>query len=167
MRLSFTLAVAFTVLALPLSAQGAQETGSTAIPSPLRDSIMAPIKSLFDGMRTRDTAMMRAAFAPGTLLTQLPRPGQPVKFETVDGFLTSVVSGPPGPSFDEQIYDPEVRVDGALASVWTFYTFTAGTYSHCGIDAFQLVRTTTGWKITALADTRRQQGCAVDGKVKG
>lgn len=156
------LPLAIILAAAPVATVSAQQQLS----APLRDSIMAPIKSLFDGMRTRDTAMMRSAFAPGTVLTQLPRPGQPVKFETIDGFLTSVASGPPGPSFDEQIYDPEVRVDGALAAVWTFYTFKAGDYSHCGIDAFHLVRATNGWKITALADTRRQQGCGVDGKTK-
>ena len=32
--------------------------------------------------------------------------------------------------------------------------------SHCGTDAFQLLRTTEGWRIVALADTYQAEGCA-------
>ena len=31
--------------------------------------------------------------------------------------------------------------------------------SHCGEDAFQLARTNVGWKIIAIADTRRNEEC--------
>jgi hypothetical protein len=61
---------------------------------------------------------------------------------------------------DERIYQPEVRVDGNLASVWTFYTLHVGDrFSHCGVDAFQLVRTADGWRISQVADTRRRESC--------
>ncbi|MEI2720897.1 MAG: hypothetical protein V9E87_12310 [Gemmatimonadales bacterium] len=66
---------------------------------------------------------------------------------------------------DERIYDPEIRIDGGLATVWTFYAFFVGErLSHCGVDAFQLARTSEGWKIIALADSRQTTGCSVAGK---
>ena len=154
---------AIVVTASPIAAQ--DHSAHQAHPShALHDSVMAPIKALFDGMRTRDTTLMRSAFAPGALLAQPPRPGQPLKFETVDGFIATVSGAPAGPAWDEKLYDPEIRVDGSLAAVWTFYTFTAGDYSHCGVDAFHVLRTASGWKITTLADTRRRTGCEVAGK---
>jgi hypothetical protein len=40
------------------------------------------------------------------------------------------------------------------------YSFWLGTtFSHCGIDAFQLARLGSEWKIIAIADTRRTDGC--------
>ena len=57
-------------------------------------------------------------------------------------------------------FDPEVRIDGGLATVWAEYTFRVNdTISHCGVDAFQLVRTGDGWKILFVSDTRRTTGC--------
>jgi hypothetical protein len=61
---------------------------------------------------------------------------------------------------DEVLHDVEVRVDGPLATVWTYYDFFAGgEFSHCGYDAMQLLKVRGDWKIVALADTRRTEGC--------
>lgn len=48
----------------------------------------------------------------------------------------------------ERMWDPEVRIRGRIAHVWTPYDFwTDGKFSHCGVDAFDLLRTDEGWKI--------------------
>jgi hypothetical protein len=110
-------------------------------------------------MKTSDTAMMRSTIAPGTMMGGVPRPGRPVQFSAVDGWLKSIGAAKPG-SLEERLFDPEVRVDDGLASIWIQYTFLIdGKVSHCGVDAIQLVRTGEGWKITALADSRRTTGC--------
>lgn len=52
----------------------------------------------------------------------------------------------------ERGYDPEVRVGGHLAQVWLPYDFYVdGEWSHCGVDAFILLRTSEGWRIAAIA----------------
>jgi predicted metal-dependent phosphoesterase TrpH len=44
--------------------------------------------------------------------------------------------------------------------VWTAYDFHVNSrFSHCGYDSFQLTRTAAGWKIIAIADTQRREGC--------
>jgi len=56
----------------------------------------------------------------------------------------------------------EVRQNDNLATVWARYTFFAGEQlSHCGYDAFQLAKSDQGWKIFAIADTQRREGCAL------
>ncbi len=130
-----------------------------------RDSIVAVAKRLFDGMRAHDSTMVRSAFAPGAMMSGVPRSGQPVGFQSVDGFVKAV--GTPAAPWDEQIFDPVVHVDGDLATLWTFYTFSLGeTFSHCGVDAFQLMRLGGEWKIAFLSDTRRKADCGTEGRMR-
>ncbi|PIB37583.1 hypothetical protein BFP72_15480 [Reichenbachiella sp. 5M10] len=60
----------------------------------------------------------------------------------------------------EKSWNYKISVDGGLGQVWCDYAFFAGdSFSHCGVDAFQLVHTTEGWRIFSLADTRRKEAC--------
>jgi hypothetical protein len=164
----FALLATASLLAAPVAAQDHAAHMGTANWTAAHDSVMMPIKRLFDGMRAHDSSMIRSVFVQGAMMMGgVPRPNAPqaVRFTSIDGFVTA--AGAPGDAWDEQIYDPIVQIDGGLASVWVFYTFHAGTrFTHCGVDAIQLVRTTEGWKISVLADTRRSTGCETEGKRK-
>ena len=125
--------------------------------------MLKPVNQLFDAMRKHDTAAARAAFAPaGRLLSISDRDGQvrhahPVSRRVCQGASARGAGGPP---WNEPIYDPEIRIDGRVATVWTWYDFLLGDkWSHCGIDAFQLAKLADGWKITQLVDTRHTTGC--------
>jgi hypothetical protein len=60
----------------------------------------------------------------------------------------------------ERMWDPEVRIQGAIAAVWTRYDFHRdGKFSHCGTDAFNLVKTAEGWKIASAMWTVERTGC--------
>jgi hypothetical protein len=75
-------------------------------------------------------------------------------------FGGAIARAPAGDVWNERIYDPEVRIDGNVAQVWAYYTFHRNTtFSHCGVDAFMLVKVGSTWKITQLADSRRTEGC--------
>ena len=53
-----------------------------------------------------------------------------------------------------------MRIDDNLATVWNQYAFYLGdTLHHCGVDAFQLFRSSDGWKIIQVSDTQRTEGC--------
>lgn len=124
--------------------------------------VLQVVQRLFDGMRAADTTAMRSTFHPDIrLITTGTRDGEPVAvLVPVERWLEGVAGS--DQALDERIHDPEVRVTDNLATVWTFYTLhVGGQLSHCGYDAFQLVRTPEGWKITQAADTRRREDCAV------
>lgn len=129
--------------------------------------VVAVIEKFFAGMLARDTAMMRTTFDPAGRLVAIaqPREGQPtVRATTMDQFLAGIARGT-GEGANERIHSPEVRIDGNLATVWTFYTLHVGErFIHCGYDAFQLLRLPEGWKIVSVADTRRTTGCEVGGE---
>jgi Putative lumazine-binding len=146
------VALAFTAL-LPLRALPAQQAADA--------EVVAVVRAFFDGMRSKDTAALRALTHPSARLlgTGPTQEGQlRVDEMPMDRFF-QMVAGTPG-VLDEKIWDPEVRVDGDLATVWTQYAFYYdGKFSHCGVDAFQLARTAEGWKVVQIADTRRTTGC--------
>jgi hypothetical protein len=121
--------------------------------------VVAVAQKLFDAMRTRDTTAIRSAFDPSARLVAVTRQGA-VRAESPDDFIRAVANSKDGPAWNERIWDPEVRIDGNIAQLWVKYDFHLGEkFSHCGIDAFQLAKTNAGWKITQLADTRRNTGC--------
>jgi len=138
------------------------------VPAPARaqataeDSVRAVVVGLFDAMRARDSAAIRAAFDPSARLqTALERPDGTtlLRLDAVDTFVRAV-GAPSDTVWDERLDAWQVRVDGPLAVVTTDYSFYVGPrFSHCGIDAFHIFRGANGWKIFQLTDTRRRTGC--------
>ena len=126
-----------------------------------RETILATVQKVFDAMRTRDTALLSQAFDSTARLVGVSNRGTPsVSLTAPSQFGAAIARAPTGDVWNERIYDPEVRIDGNLAQVWAYYTFHRNTaFSHCGVDAFMLVKVGTTWKITQLADSRRTEGC--------
>lgn len=147
----FVLALLFTLVAgAPAAAQSADED---------RAAVRAVIQKLFDGMRTRDTVAMKSVFADGAQLWGVSPQGA-LSVSPMSAWISSVAGAPPGLLLDEVLNDVEVRTDGNLANVWTYYDFFAGdSFSHCGYDAFILLRSAGEWKIVSVADSRRRDGC--------
>ena len=128
---------------------------------PQRQAVLATIHRVFDGMRAGDSATIRAAFHPAAYLATALHPpsGPALRVDTLEAFIRAVGT-PHEEVWDERVTSEEVRIDGPLATVWSEYSFFAGTrFSHCGVNAFQLARTADGWRIIALTDTRRRDGC--------
>jgi hypothetical protein len=80
---------------------------------------------------------------------------------SLSNFLKAVGTPHPEP-WSEPIWDVKIEQDGPLAQVWASYAFYVGNkFSHCGVDAFQLVKENGEWKIFHLTDTRQREGCKV------
>ena len=128
----------------------------------VRDDIMQVIAAMFEGLAQRDTARMGATLEPGARLVQTTTNPDGIPQVTVvdmPDFLAAV-GRTDGPKIEERYWNPQVVVHDNLATVWISYVFLVeGQISHCGEDTFQLARATDGWKIIALADTQRRQGC--------
>lgn len=137
-------------------------SGSRITPQTVRDEaeVLAAMNRLFDAMRTRDTASIRALAHPH-LRMFIPAQvdgAATIRTNTIDAFIAQIAAA--SERLDERAIEPEIRVDGRLASVWTYYEFVIGsTFSHCGTDAFHFVRDSTGWIITGLAYTIQREGC--------
>ncbi len=126
------------------------------------DTIINVIKTMFDGMRAGDSAMVSSVFSENiqnyTVFKTKKGEHRMVKDEP-QKFLDAV--GTPHPKvWDERIWSYDVKIDGLLASVWTEYSFYLGDkFSHCGVNVFQLFKTKEGWEIVNITDTRRRSSC--------
>ena len=129
---------------------------------PENREVRATLDQLFTGMRTGDSSLVSRSFMPdATLQSVSTAPDGKIRVgkNAIAGFIQAVGT-PHQEVWDERIYDLDIRVDGAMASVWAPYTFYLGEkFSHCGVNAFTLIKTESGWKIASITDTRRKDEC--------
>ena len=157
-RLAVVLAAGVVSVAPAASAQ------TTPVPDE-RAEVLAVVQRLWDGMKARDTAMVRSVFDTAATLSRVVNRGgvASIQYTPISGFIEAL--GRSNDQWNETMYSPEVRIDGPLATVWTEYDFHLGTrFSHCGVDAFQLLKTSAGWKVIAIADTAKREGCPARAK---
>jgi len=120
------------------------------------------IMTLFDGMRAGDSSKVASTFlsdaAMQTVYTN--KEGEVVRsIGSLNRFLDAVGT-PHEEIWDEKISSFDTRLDGDLASVWTPYTFFIGeSFSHCGVNSFQMAKLDGSWKIMYIVDTRRGYDC--------
>ena len=126
------------------------------------DAVKATINNLFIAMKNGDAAMLTSCFADSAVLQTIIKTEQgkiEVKNENVNEFISFVSHEVKG-NADERIQFETIKIDGPLAIVWAPYQFYyKGKFSHCGVNSFQLVNTSKGWKIQYIIDTRRKTGC--------
>lgn len=126
-------------------------------------AVRQSIETMFKGMHLKDTAMVGSVFAKDALLQTIAeeRPtGAEIETGSFDDFMKSIASIPAEVKIEERLWSWKIQVDGHLATVWTEYTFFVNDQvSHCGVNAFQLFKEESGWKITKIIDTRYLKNC--------
>jgi len=124
-----------------------------------RAAVVRVVDDLFDAMRRQDGQALLALHMPEVALVRVTDNVEPtVRLGSPDAFINSIVNAPA--ERRERMWDPEVRIDGNLATLWAPYDFHLGDdFSHCGVDALQLVRTDAGWKIASIAYTIHREDC--------
>ena len=122
--------------------------------------VLAVTQKLFDAMVACDEVTIRAITVPeGRLYRLTVGADGPARSVTLDEFATSF--GKCGRKMLERMWQPQVRVHKGIATVWTPYDFWLdGTFSHCGIDSFELMKTPRGWVLTGGSYTVEREGCA-------
>lgn len=126
------------------------------------EQVEAVIKSLFDGMRSKNADQVAASFSKDALMqTVISKPeGTEVGSNAVADFVKRIATTPAETQLDERILDYQIKIDGEMAAAWTPYHFYVnGNFSHCGVNSFQLVKMDSGWKIVYIIDTRRKESC--------
>lgn len=119
--------------------------------------VVATLQKLFDALEMGDESLMRSTMDPSVVMHfSETRDGQTTfGSATLDGLASRITSSEV--PLIERMWDPVVVVNGPLATIWTPYDFYSGeTFSHCGVDAANIMHTDAGWKIVALSWTRLQ-----------
>jgi hypothetical protein len=126
------------------------------MPHPDMPAVIEAVDQLFAGMRSRDTVLLKEFLATDARLIAVTEAG--ARPSDAEGFLARISA--PGDELHERMWDPEVRIEGPIATVWTPYDFHIGEdFSHCGIDAFQLTQSEGRWQIVSIIYTVQTEGC--------
>src|SRR5688572_23586355 len=101
--------------------------------NPAHASVVRAVEDLFAGMRARDTTALRRLLTPEADFTSAvyDQVRTVIRAQSVEAFIASIAR--PGPVLVERMWDPEVPIDGDIASLWATYDFHTGQiFSHCG-----------------------------------
>jgi hypothetical protein len=124
-------------------------------------AVVTVVTRFLDGIRTRDTALMRSTVVGGATLVPVGGPTGLGVPSTVDAIIERTGRGS-GSGNDERIDKPEVQIDDQLASVWAYFTLTRPgetTIDRCGTNLFLLRKGPDGWKVFQIAATSRTENC--------
>lgn len=171
MQLHSALALSLLLLSASCTLQSAErspeaaapQSATAALPRTAEEAaVLASVQRFFDTMTARDSIGTRSV---------LDDEGDFVSVRWGDDGNAIVRRAPNAAylagmrnrkdTYLERLWDAEVRIHGPIATVWTPYDFHInGTFSHCGVDAFQLRKTDAGWMITGGTYTVERTGCA-------
>lgn len=130
-----------------------------------RTEVIAVVDALFDAMRRADAEATAELFLPQATLKSVFKDEkglQQSESGKIEDFI-AVIGKEEAGKLDERLWSYEVNMHEDLATVWTEYTFYYDQkMNHCGVNAFTLHRTDTGWKILDITDTRIRQGCRTE-----
>jgi hypothetical protein len=133
---------------------------AAAPPAVDRDAIVAVVQKFFDAIAQRDPAIARQVMLPeGQVVAVSDQNGTPVPRARSAQQFADGLANATGDSL-ERMWNPDVRVQGGIGTLWTRYDFhRGGTFSHCGVDAFNLVKTADGWRIASVMYTIERTNC--------
>ena len=120
------------------------------------------VQNFFKAMSAADTTLLSKLMAPSCALSSMHvdnlNEGQ-IKVESRGEFLKLVSRNKAG-DLDERIYNIETQERHGISVLTMDYEFYfRGKYSHCGVDAFTLLKEINSWKIVNISDTRNYGNC--------
>ena len=113
--------------------------------------VLETVQQFFDALESRDTSLARSALlSDGQFFSVREEDSNTnIKKTTHLEFINKLTSS--NESMREIMVDPVVLIHKQIAIVWTKYRFYKNEkYSHGGIDAFSLLKTSEGWKIAGI-----------------
>lgn len=130
--------------------------------SPRETEVIAVAEAFLTAISERDGATMEALSLPGGSVHAVVL-GDDGSLERIRSRSLAEdaarIPADPDPLL-ERMWDPVPMVHGRLAMVWTPYDFwVGGEWSHCGIDAFTLVETDAGWRVSSISYTSETSDC--------
>ena len=125
-------------------------------------AVLGAVQRLFDAINSGDTTILRGLLVPGMQLVALADPPPATgraRIQSDSAFAQLL--GARRQRYHERMWQPVVRIQGAIATVWAPYDFHVdGAFSHCGVDTFTLLHSEQGWQIATVVYTVQRTGCA-------
>ncbi|NQD36768.1 nuclear transport factor 2 family protein [Permianibacter sp. IMCC34836] len=124
-------------------------------------AVLAAVQGFFDALASHDVAAAEKVLMPDARAQSVRRKDGALLVRN-RAFHEDFASWPTRKEqLLERMWAPQVNIHGSIATVWTAYDFHIdGKFSHCGVDAFDLVQQGDGWKIVNVLYTVETEACA-------
>jgi len=120
---------------------------------------MDVVQQFFNALEKQDTLAIGKIILPGSYTHLVSQNGDTIK---TAGRPASIFKFDKNRIFKERFRDTQVTIltHKNIAMVWGFYDFWINDeFSHCGVDVFTLLNTSSGWKISSLSYSIEKEGC--------
>ena len=127
------------------------------------EQVKKTIEIFFEGFHKGDTLQMKSVMLDNFITQTAYRNKQNddvLVTENSSKLIDAIANRPTDQKWDERLLNFSIQVDGNMANAWVDYEFWFNdTFSHCGVNSFQLFKKNDQWKIIYLIDTRRRNDC--------
>lgn len=124
-----------------------------------REAVLRTVQAFFDTMTASDVEGARKILQPqGRFHAMSMKDGKPEVRAFSNEEYFAILQENSRQRRQERMWNPDVRINGLIASVTAPYDFWIDDkFSHCGVDAFDLIKTEEGWKIAGGVYTVEQK----------
>ena len=134
-------------------------TPANAQADPEEKNILHLVDQFFVALEKQDTLAFRDMFMKDARNYSVRELGDSVRIRSQ---LPSGFRFTPGQIVKERMRKESTlaKIAGRIAMVWAPYDLWVNeTFSHCGVDVFTFIKTSTGWKIASVSYTMETTGC--------
>ena len=120
-------------------------------------AVLAVVDTFFQAIEDKDTTVANQVLHPDGQFFATLEGGRLIRM-THKAYIKRMPMGKGHPV--ERYWNPEVHIRGDIATVWAPYDFYVDDkFSHCGIDALDMVRTEGKWMIVGGIFTVEKNTC--------
>jgi hypothetical protein len=125
-----------------------------------KDLVLEKVNQFFESLEKQDTNLFKSIIHPNgeTWAVKAEADSIRISVRSFADRLKKFIN--PAYVIQERALDVEIKIHKQVAMAWVPYELDiSGTFSHCGVDIFTLVKGNDGWKIATLTFTMEPHGC--------
>ena len=124
-------------------------------------AVISTVETFFRALAAKDSAAAQRVMLQDGMFSSIHEgeAGPVIRTQSHQNFFQQIASEER--NLLERMWKPRVVIHDRIAVLWAPYDFHIdGSFSHCGVDAFSLLKTATGWKITGTIYSVQKTGCS-------
>jgi hypothetical protein len=125
-----------------------------------KEKIIKVVNQFFTVLESRDAELAKRIVLPEGCTFSIRETDKKmvIKSSSFQKFLDSLPN--PKAKYKEVMENPQVLLHKEISVLWAKYKFYINSaFSHCGVDAFSLMKTSEGWRIASIIYTVEKIGC--------
>jgi hypothetical protein len=148
-----------TTMQLVIFASASNDGYSQTMDKSDEQQVEVTVNRFFESLEKQDTVLLKDVAYTDGQIWRMNYLGDTLRSST-RFFRDMLTTFRPDEMLEETALSFDIRIHKGLAMAWVPYEFRInGTFSHCGVDVFTLMKRDGEWKIATIAYTVESQRC--------